>query len=428
MDSLPRIAEAIAARQTTPSELVEQALAAIDAREGEVRAWTYIDAAGAREQAAALTRELESDGPRGPLHGVPCGVKDIFDVAGMPCEWGASVLQGRRPDQDAALVAELRRAGAVILGKTVTTAFAYFDPGPTRNPHNPAHTPGGSSSGSAAAVASGMVPLAVGSQTMGSVLRPASFCGVCGFKPSFNALPLDGVMQFARSLDHAGLFALTTEGMRLAWGALRPVAEERPLRRVAALAWPATDELELEMAIGYTQSLERLRAGGVEVIEYDAPAAFGMLWNVIPSLMARQAANIHGELLDRHGKDLGEKLALLLEGGRKIDAAQYLSYIGVLDMARKAFEALVAEHAMLVTPSAMGPAPEGLASTGDPRCNALWTALGVPAIGFPFTARGAGLPLGLQLVAGAGQEARLLATANRFEQILHGPKPVIVSD
>ncbi|MEZ5360799.1 MAG: amidase [Bryobacterales bacterium] len=428
MDSLPRIAKAIAARETTPSELLEQALAAIDARESEVQAWTYIDAEGAREQAAALTRELGSDGPRGPLHGVPCGVKDIFDVAGMPCEWGSLVMRGRRAEEDSALVAELRRAGAVILGKTVTTSFAYFDPGPTRNPHNPAHTPGGSSSGSAAAVASGMVPLAVGSQTMGSVLRPASFCGVCGFKPTFNALPLEGVMQFAPSLDHAGLFAATVEGMRLAWGALRPVSEERPLRRVAALHWPAPDELELEMAIGYTQALERLREGGIEVIEYDAPTAFGMLWNVIPSLMARQAANIHGELLDRHGAALGEKLALLLEGGRKIDAAQYLSYIGVLDLARKAFEALVAEHGVLVTPSAMGAAPEGLASTGDPRCNALWTAFGVPAVGFPFTPPGAGLPLGLQLAAAQGEESRLLATAKRFEEVLHGPKPVIGSD
>ena len=402
----------------SPKDLVEQALERIDAREGEIQAWSHLDAEGARAQADALTAELDESGPRGPLHGVPCGVKDIFDVAGMPCEWGSAVMQGRRPEADCALAAELRQAGAVILGKTVTTAFAYFDPGPTRNPHDLSHTPGGSSSGSAAAVAAGMVPFAVGSQTMGSVLRPASFCGVVGFKPSFGALPLEGVMQFSPSLDHAGLFTSTVEDMMQLWGALRPVERERPLRRVAALAWPPEEELDPEMAIGFMTALERLRESGIEVVEYTAPAAFGMLWGIVPSLMAREAANIHGELLDRHGAGLGAKLAALLEGGRKVSTAQYLSFIGVLDMARGAYDSLIAEHPVLVTPAALGPAPEGLASTGSPQCNAPWTALGVPAISLPFTPAGPGLPMGLQLTAARGKESALLATAARFEQIL----------
>lgn len=403
---------------SSPRALVEQALATIAEREPDIRAWTHLDAEGARVQADMLTAELEQSGPRGPLHGVPCGVKDIFDVAGMPCEWGSAVMKGRTPAEDSALVAELRQAGAVILGKTVTTSFAYFDPGPTHNPHDLGHTPGGSSSGSAAAVAAGMVPFAVGSQTMGSVLRPASFCGVVGFKPTFGALPLEGVMSFSPSLDHAGFFTSTVEDMMQLWAALRPVEPQRPLRRVAALAWPPVDELEPEMAIGFTAALERLRESGIEVVEYDSPAAFGMLWGVIPSLMAREAVNIHGTLLDRHGQALGAKLAELLEGGRRVTTAEYLSYIGILDIARGAYEALIAQHPVLVTPSAPGPAPEGLASTGSPRCNAPWTALGVPAVSLPFTAEGAGLPMGLQLTAARGQESLLLSTAARFEQIL----------
>ena len=413
---------------SSPREMVEQALANIAAREPEIQAWTHVDADGARAQADALTAELEQSGARGPLHGVPCGVKDIFDVAGMPCEWGSAVMQGRQATEDCALVSELRQAGAVILGKTVTTSFAYFDPGPTRNPHDLAHTPGGSSSGSAAAVAADMVPFAVGSQTMGSVLRPASFCGVVGFKPSFGALPLDGVMQFSPSLDHAGLFTRSVEDMMQLWSALRPGDKARPLRRIAALAWPPEDELEPEMAIGYTGALERLRSSGIEIVEYDAPAAFGMLWGVIPSLMAREAANIHGELLDRHGAKLGAKLAELLEGGRKVSTAEYLAYVGVFDMARGAYDSLIAEHPVIATPAALGPAPEGLASTGSPRCNAPWTALGAPAIGIPFTSEGSGLPMGLQLTAARGKESLLLATAARFEQILRPPAAVIGSD
>ncbi len=414
--------------ELNPRERVEQALSRIAAREQDIQAWACLDADGARAQADALTAELEQSGPRGPLHGLPCGVKDIFDVAGVPCEWGSAVMRGRRPDRDCALVAELRLAGAVVLGKTVTTAFAYFDPGPTRNPYALEHTPGGSSSGSAAAVAAGMVPFAVGSQTMGSVLRPASFCGVVGFKPSFGALPLEGAMAFAPSLDHAGLFTRSVEDMVQLWSALRPLAKARPLRRIASLAWPPEDELEPEMAIGYAAALERLRESGIEVVEYDAPAAFGMLWGVIPALMAREAANLHGELLDRHGPAMGAKLAELLEGGRKIDAAQYLSFVGVLDMARGAYESLVAEHPVIASPSALGPAPHGLASTGSPQCNAPWTALGAPAVSLPFTPAGAGLPMGLQLIAARENESTLLSTAARIEQILQPRAAVIGSD
>jgi Asp-tRNA(Asn)/Glu-tRNA(Gln) amidotransferase A subunit family amidase len=427
MDSLESVAAQIASGETSPRKLVEQALAAVAAREPDTQAWTHIDPDGARAQADALTAELAETGPRGPLHGVPCGIKDIFDVAGMPCEWGSAVMKGRGAEQDCAFVAELRKAGAIILGKTVTTSFAYFDPGPTRNPHNLEHTPGGSSSGSAAAVAAGMVAFAVGSQTMGSVLRPAAFCGVVGFKPSFGALPLEGVMPFSQTLDHAGLFTRTVEDMRRLWGALRPMEDEPPLLRVAALAWPIRGELEPAMAEGFQGAVERLRAAGVEVVEREPPGAFRFLPALVPWLMGCEALGNHGALLERHGEALGAKLAELLEGAREIPEKQYVTCLKVLGAARRACDTLLAEHPILATPSALGPAPRGLSSTGDPGCNAPWTALGVPAINLPIGAAG-GLPIGLQLTAGRGREPLLLSTAARFEQILHGPEAVIASD
>ena len=371
MESLAAVAKKIAAGEESPRGLVEQALGRIAEREPNVQAWVHLDAEGARSQAALLEAELAQSGSRGPLHGIPCAVKDIFDVAGMPCEWGSAVMRGRRPSADSALVAELRRSGAIIVGKTVTTAFAYFDAGPTRNPHNLEHTPGGSSSGSAAAVAEGMVPVALGSQTMGSVLRPASFCGVVGFKPSFGALPLEGVMPFAPSLDHAGLFTRTVEDMVTVWGALRRVREARPVRRVATLRWPIAGELEPEMAEGYARALDRFRASGVEIIEYEPPEAFRALPEAIPLLMAREAVSIHGELLDRHGDALGVKLAALLERGRAVSDADYAKSKSVIAAARKAYAALTAEHPVVLTPAALGPAPRGLSSTGDPAATPL---------------------------------------------------------
>ena len=428
MDSLNEIGRKIANRELSPRDLVEQALEVTAGREPDILAWTHLDADGAREEADALTAELEASGPRSPLHGVPCGIKDIFDVAGLPCEWGSAVLRGRRAVADSSFVQKLRRAGAVILGKTVTTSFAYFDPGPTRNPHNLDHTPGGSSSGSAAAVAAGMVPFAAGSQTMGSVVRPASFCGVVGFKPTFGALPLAGVMPFAPSLDHAGLFTRTVEDMQVLWGALRPLKEIPPPRRIAALRWPIEGELEPAMAAGFAAALERLRSAGIEVIERDPPAAFAALPRLIPRLMAREAVAIHGDLLDRHGAELGVKLEALLRSGREVSESGYADYKSAIDSARRAFLDFTAEHAIVATPAALGPAPRGLSSTGDPRCNAPWTALGVPAIGFPFSVGANGLPLGFQLSAAPGAESLLLFTAKRFEQILRPPDAVIGSD
>jgi amidase len=273
-----------------------------------------------------------------------------------------------------------------------------------------------------------MVPFAVGSQTMGSVVRPASFCGVVGFKPTFGALPLAGVMSFAPSLDHAGLFTRTVEDMQVLWSALRPFQEAQPLRRIAALRWPIEGDLEIAMAEGLGGAHERLRSAGIEVVEVDLPPEFQPLPQLIPRLMAREAVALHGEALDRHGAALGVKLEGLLRGGREVSDADYARYKDAIEAAGRAFSALTAEHPVVATPAALGPAPQGLSSTGDPRCNAPWTALGVPAIGLPFGETAAGLPLGLQLAAARGAEPVLLATAKRFEQVLRPQSAVIGSD
>lgn len=403
----------------TPQEAVEVLLARIEQREAEVRAWAHLAVESARADAVRLGKELAQSGPRSPLHGVPVGVKDIFDVAGMPCEWGSPVEAGRTPSADAELIRRLRELGAIILGKTHTTAYAYFDPAPTRNPRNLAHTPGGSSSGSAAAVADGMVPLAIGSQTMGSVLRPASFCGVAGFKPTFGALPLGGVMPFAPSLDHAGLFATTVEDIVVAWRAIqeRPEIASRPAE-VIVLPWPLVGELEDSMRAAVDGALEKLRAAGWRVRKEPLPTGFDGLQPALLTVMTAEGAATHGEAFRRHGDKIGLKLAALIEKGLAISETELADARGVVQAAKESFAGLAASGAVIATPAALGPAPRGLGSTGDPCCNAPWTALGVPAVTLPAAQDSAGLPLGLQLSAGRDADDALLACALACESVI----------
>ena len=419
--SLEQLSRSIAAGGCSPIDAVEQCLARIREREPEVLAWSYLAETEARDEARRLTEELQSKGPRGPLHGVPFGVKDIYDTAGMPTEWGTPVHKGRIPAVDARLVARLKQAGAIVLGKTHTTAYTYFDPAPTRNPHNPAHTPGGSSSGSAAAVADGMVPFALGSQTQGSVLRPASFCGITGLKPSHGCLPVEGIMPFAPTLDHPGPFTRTVDDMVFLWTAMKPDGD--PSRepalgagppRFTALRWPIEGALDPEMQQRFDAYLEALGERGFDV-ERGGPAdSMKALPEVILTVMNYEAAEIHGEDFRRHGARVGRKLALLIESGLAIDESAYRRARIALDAARADFDAAAADGRIRITPAALGPAPASLDTTGDPRCNSPFTALGVPSISFPFGTAKNGLPLGLQLAAGRGEEARLLAAASEL--------------
>jgi Asp-tRNA(Asn)/Glu-tRNA(Gln) amidotransferase A subunit family amidase len=417
--SIIRLSRAVANGETTPLEIVRALLARIEARDGNLQAWAYVGREQAERAAVEAGREIAAGKPRGPLHGIPFGIKDIFDTADMPTGWGSPLYSARIPDADAALVSRLKEAGAIALGKTHTTGFAYFDPAPTRNPHNPDHTPGGSSSGSAVAVAAGMVPFALGSQTLGSVLRPASFCGVVGLKPTFDALPLNGVLPFAPTLDHAGLFTRTVEEMAWLWAAITGEREHpAAVRLLARPRWPIEGEVAPEMAAGFDEALARLARAGCEIHELSLPASFPRLPEANMTVFRYEGAQIHKQRLRQYGSKIGEKLALLVEEGLRIDRGLYEQSLEHLAQARREYAELTERFPVWVTPSALGAAPKGISSTGDPRANAPFTALGVPTISIPFARDSSGLPLGLQLAAARGRDRALLATALACEQFL----------
>jgi Asp-tRNA(Asn)/Glu-tRNA(Gln) amidotransferase A subunit family amidase len=418
--SVVELSGAIAHKQTTPREIIETLLARIEEQEGRVHAWAYLDPEKALQAAENAGTEIAAGKQHGPLHGIPFGIKDIFDTADMPTSWGSPLYAGRIAGADAALVAQLKRAGAIALGKTHTTGFAYFDPSPTRNPHNPEHTPGGSSSGSAAAVACGMVPFALGSQTLGSVLRPASFCGVVGLKPTFGALPPGGMLPFAPTLNHPGLFTRTVTEMAWLWKAFTgsEAAQTAADRRLAWPRWPIEGELEPEMASGLDQALAKLARAGFQIHELSLPESFQRLPEATLTISRYEGARTHKDRLEQFGLKIGEKLAVLVEEGLRIDPSRYEQALAQLAQARRDHAELSETHPVWVTPSALGSAPKGLASTGDPRANAPFTALGVPAISLPFGPAPSGLPLGMQLAAARGAESALLAAALECEKSL----------
>jgi len=394
-----------------------------------VQAWAFLDPDHALAQARAAD-DLKRQGlPIGPLHGVPVGVKDIFDTADMPTEYGSVLYAGRTPSRDAAAVAMLRAAGAVIIGKTVTTEFATQAPGKTRNPHDPERTPGGSSSGSAAAVAAGMVPLALGSQTNGSVIRPAAFCGVLGFKPTHGLIPRHGMFMLSRTLDQVGVFARTVHDLALLAGQLvgyderdpdtRPraripfaevAAEEPPLPPMFAFVktphWERADE-ETKEAFG--ELIEHL-GDRVEEVELFPSAAEAWQWHET-IMEAEMAANLEREW--KEGRDrLSDSLRAQLERGREVRAVDYQRAVARIRPIHESFVELFEQrYDAILTPAAPGTAPKDLASTGDPSFCTLWTLCGMPAVSLPLLQGTNGLPLGVQLVGPRDGDARLLRTA-----------------
>lgn len=416
LPSLTEIPRLIAAGRTTPRDLLAASLNAVREREADVQAWAHL----ADYRATVLAEKLRDSVARSDLHGVPFAVKDIYDSADIPTEWGTAVQKGRVPSRDCALVAKLLELGAVLVGKTHTTAFANYDAAPTRNPHNFAHTPGGSSSGSAAAVACGMVPLALGSQTQGSVLRPASFCGVVGFKPTFGKLPLEGVMPFAPTLDHAGLFTSTVAEMQVVWRALGYGSEAEPCDTITTIDWPPPSSPGAEVDAAMLECLEsalgRLAESGFRIEHVPRPSFFDDIPEALRTVMYFEGAREHGAMFEKHGAAVGDKLAALLAEGVQISEEDYQVAMAAIGEVRAAFARWSVDHAIIATPAAMGPAPRGLDSTGDPRSNAPFTALGVPAISIPMGSSPDGLPLGLQLVAAWGDDSRLLATAGSVER------------
>jgi Asp-tRNA(Asn)/Glu-tRNA(Gln) amidotransferase A subunit family amidase len=418
----------------TSEELVQTCLEHIRALEPKVQAWQFLDEEHALAQAKACDERKRSGESLGALHGVPVGIKDIIDTADMPTENGTVLHRGRTPREDAAVVSMLRAAGAVILGKTVTTECAYFNPGKTRNPHNAEHTPGGSSSGSAAAVGAGMVPLALGSQTAGSVIRPGAFCGDYAFKPTHGLIPRSGVLQLSRTLDHIGLFARSIEDLALLAEQLvghdehdpdtrpraRPAfqalaAEEPPLEPVFAFVktphWERTDADTKE---AYAELVEAL---GDRVEEVELFPSATEAWDWHRTIMeAEMAANL--EPLWRAGEsELSEKLRALLERGRRTTALEHQRALRRIAPTVESLDELFQQrYDAILTPPALGTAPKGLGATGDPVFCSLWTLLGMPAITLPLMKGENGLPLGVQLVGRKGYDARLLRTARWLEK------------
>lgn len=409
-------------------DLVEACLARIAARENEVQAWVWLDADHARDQAKVLDRHRESGGALGPLHGLPVGLKDIIDTAGIPTENGCALDRGRVPVRDAFVVERLKAAGAIVMGKTVTTELAYMHPSKTRNPHNPAHTPGGSSSGSAAAVAAGMVPLAVGTQTGGSVIRPAAFCGVTGFKPTFGAIPRRGVLNQSHSLDTLGVFAADPRSAALLAEALfgqdgaDPATRLRPHPRLFDTALerpPVPPTFAFVRPPGWDHADGRMKEAladvvfglGDQVFEIELPRAFETAAAARLRInLAEMAHHFH-----RYGRDGGdllgpETLAALAEGSA-IPARDYLAALDLKPVLNAALSDILERCDAILCPAAPGPAPEGLGSTGNPIFNGVWTFCGTPAVTIPIRKAGNGLPMGVQLVGRIDDDARLLRTA-----------------
>jgi Asp-tRNA(Asn)/Glu-tRNA(Gln) amidotransferase A subunit family amidase len=373
-------------------------------------------------EAADLESRFPNPRSRPLLYGVPVGVKDIFHVDGFATQAGSQLPPETLAGAEAQSVTQLKEAGALILGKTVTTEFAYFAPGSTRNPHNPAHTPGGSSSGSAAAVAAGFCPLALGTQTIGSVIRPAAFCGVVGFKPSFGRISTRGVIPLSTSLDHVGLFTQDIGGATLA---ARVLVEHwrndesvpgQPILGVPA--GPYLQKADAESLTHFEATQEKLAAAGFAIQTVEALPDFEEIVEQHKTLVAADAAITHRDWFAKFGHLYHPQTAELIERGQQVSPEDLSRYRTGREQLRQSVVALMAEHGIDIwlTPATVGPAPATLKSTGDPIMNLPWTYAGLPAVNLPAGFAANGLPLGLQLVAGWQQDEKLLAWADQISQ------------
>jgi len=354
----------------------------------------------------------------GKLDGIPFAVKDVIETDGLATEYGSPIYKGRFGDVDAAIVRDLRQRGGIVLGKTQCSGFAWRTPSPTRNPRNLDHTPGGSSSGSAAAVAADMVPFALGTQTRGSVLRPASYCGVTGFKPTYGWMSVDGVLPLAPSQDTLGLFTHSASDMLVLWDATgRDVGADETL----ALAVPEPlQDVEPEMSAAFAATIAVLRRAGVTIFAVPLGDMLDRLSEANDLIVHYEAARIHESRYRQYGSRLDD-IATLVRKGLQISTKGYEGALRYVDECKHLMIEVRRRAPVIILPAAPGPAPKGLTSTGDARMNAAWTALGDPAISIPMPV-GDRLPLGLQLTAAPGHDARVLRTAARLEKILafHG--------
>jgi Asp-tRNA(Asn)/Glu-tRNA(Gln) amidotransferase A subunit family amidase len=410
MISLLDILRRIESGDVSPQDAIRASHEAIGRGDDEIRAFVHVD----------VTARA---GAEGPLRGIAVGVKDIIDTADMPTEMGSEIYAGWRPKADAPVVTALKRAGATPIGKTATTAFAHLDPTPTRNPRDAAHTPGGSSSGSAAAVAAGMVPLALGTQTGGSIIRPASFCGTAAIKPSYRLLPSVGVKCFSWALDTVGLFAATVPDLGYALAAIAGRADlriegEPAAPRIGVIAQDFAGEPEPDSAAALEHAARQAEKAGAKVRRMALPAIFAEAWRAHPPLQDYEAKQALAWEYAAHREQIAPKLRQHLDEAQKIDAAAYDAARGTAHRARGALDEVFADVDVLLTFSAPGPAPETLAATGNARFNRLWTLLGVPCVNVPGFENGTGLPVGVQAIAPFGHDREALGAAGFLERAL----------
>lgn len=420
--------ERITSGRLSSVDLVKSCLEQIDRTEPELKAWAHLDGQGALDTAARMDAIRKSGKPTGALHGVPVGLKDIIDTADMPTARGTPIFAGRQPDADAAVVDRLREAGAVIMGKTVTTELAFVYASQTRNPHNHAHSPGGSSSGSAAAVAAFNVPLAVGTQTNGSVIRPASFCGVYGFKPTRGVIPRRGVLHTSNSLDQLGGFGRTLDDVALLADVMAhydpadTLSYPRPRPRmlegahseppvVPTLAWldmPYADKLAPDARDGLDAVVEAL---GDRVERMPADNRIAMMVTAQHAIHEYEILRHQSALFDAHWDDLSTSLRPVLERARKISDAEYQDALAIKAAGEAFFADFFNDFDAVIAPAAPGEAPPFGPGTGDPIFSTIWTLAGLPCVTLPFLVGETGLPIGVQLIAGVEEDDRLLRTA-----------------
>lgn len=429
MWTIHEAASALRQRRLTPVDLLQQCLARIDRHEEQVRAWVHVARDEALEQAHALTRELERGDDRGPLHGIPIGVKDIFDVFDWPTAAGSRLWANSIARKDSVAVERLRQAGAIILGKTVTTPYASFDPPPTRNPWNLDRTPGGSSSGSAAAVACGMCLGALASQTGGSITRPASYCGVASLKPTYGRISLEGVVPLAPSMDHVGVMAPCVRDLALLCSALsdpfptfssqNAFAEPERPPTLGRLGGMFLDRAEPVMTDALAHAISKWRAAGASVVHLDPPAPFAEVLQRHRTIMAVEAAEFHEHRIRRHPDDYPPRITALIREGLETSATDYVRALHHKDVLT---DALIEQLELSDAHAFLAPATLGLPpladTTGDPAFNSPWSYTGLPVVSFPIAWTDDGLPLCVQLIGDRFHEEELLRWAAWCEHVL----------
>lgn len=412
--SVAESAIALASNRITSEQLTRDCLTRIHERNDEIQAWCYLD----DEQALAEARLCDQAPARlSPIHGIPVAVKDLIDTQEMPTTYGSSIYKEHRPTQDAAIVTELKRRGAVVLGKTVSTEFAYYSPGPTRNPLNPEHTPGGSSSGSAAAVADLQVPFALGTQTVGSMIRPGSFNGIVALKPSFGTLPYSGTKSLSPSMDTLGTFSRTIGDQRILLTALAPhlhISDCQAEPVVAICKTPFWDQASPEMQQAFQEYANKIAEAGFKTEIYELGPSFQALASAQFDIMASEAARCLANEADQHRSWMSTQILELIEHGRNVSAAREAECRNLHARCSYKLNQLFQQYDFIATPATPGEAPQGIHATGDPVFNRIWTYLGLPCLSFPIAKGALDLPMSVQLIAPMWHDHALIDFADKL--------------